>query len=266
MVRAFQIGLAVILLLAAAPQPASAQESDSQLRRQNEQLREENQRLLRELSDMKKRLTALEEEVAQIKRLLAQTPGEPAKAPDAPVIEPAPLPDDPMAAPDALFATLAEAYDSQFGDPQATAGQNVQQRRRAVERWCQDMNRLHRADVMWIVRYERLRETSPSDLVFEIVVLDPATGEAIGGKHAIPIRSREARLLKRFSEDDLLVLHGTFSAAVRCNEDREEPGMFNHPRFIGRYAEFGFDLVIRSIDAYEPPAKGAGEAKTEPGK
>lgn len=252
--RHTHIGILAVLLVLAAIGPASAQESPAQLQRENERLRDENTKLQRELDEALARVAALETEVQRLEQRLA------AAEQATPAAPPPPLPKDPFAAPDAMFEHLRERFNEAFSDYPNEAEQDRNRFQRDVQRWAQQLNRDLAADVEWIIRLDALTQRDGRTYLMRYWVIDPTTMKEIGARYSTSLTEREAKLFTRWGEGDMLLIGGRFGAQIDFDRKRDEPSMFDYPRFIGPYATFGYDLMFRKVIEFVPPGEQDADA------
>jgi hypothetical protein len=233
-----------------------AQESPSQLQRENERLRDENTKLQRELEEALARVAALEAEVRRLEQQLA------AAEEATPAAPPPPLPEDPFAAPDAMFAHVRERYEEAFRDYPNEAEQDRNRYQRDVQRWSQQINRDLVADVEWLIRLDALTQRDGRTYLMRYWVIDPTTKKEIGARYSTSLTEREAKLFTRWGEGDMLLIGARFGAELDFDSKRAEPSMFDYPRFVGPYATFGYELVFRKVIEFVPPADAESDAST----
>jgi hypothetical protein len=266
----FRIG--TLLLLAALattalPRPAVGQESQSDLRRENQRLLARVTDLERELAAAQEELKVLRAELAALRQQLAAPGGAPA-APPAPADQPVTIDESkPDASPRALLKAIKADYQEttkdlelgqDTGDPKRVAYL------RTLQRWAGKANRTYRMPIQWHVRIVSSAVPVGRGYLLRLQAVDPKTEVELGDPFdaVLPrsVASRLQEMEQRRGLDDVLLLKGVIAPRVVINEEREVVGAFDNPRFIGPYAEFGFDVQTQTIvlapDAAEEEAAG----------
>ena len=231
-----------------AARPAAAQQSPNDLRRENQRLRTQVGDLERELQAAEDRIDQLQRDIAELHRLLQATRSRgPATAPAEKVTIDESVP---HASPRALFRAIVDSYRQELHDRDLASDDYVQKRAvylRAIDRWANRVNREMRAPIEWHVR---LVEDEPvrSLYVRRMMAVDPKTHVELGNSFGVLLpRGLARRIDEQVQRGDVLVLKGALSPRVRLNQERAERGVFDKPRFIGPFAEFGFTVDVTSL-------------------
>lgn len=160
------------------------------------------------------------------------------------------LPATPLAGPDALFAALQRDYRRAFAEPGP-----IDQRRVDVGRWCQRIATEMRGRVEWLVALDELvlpteptGSPAPRAPTVRVQVLDAGTLAPVGLPFVAELPERLVPLVVRSTARGAVWRADVdFAAAPAHNPTRASAGAFDHPRFIGPFAEFGFALTWRSL-------------------
>lgn len=259
--------VAVVTVLFVPPRTASAQAEQSlnEVKQENNRLREQVADLDARLAEAQRRISRLEETIRALRRQLAgselqraTSPAEDPASPGAPAesdpeSEPSqPLSADAFAAPDAMHAALVRDYAQAFdGKPRQTA-READRYVQDVRRWARQAGLERRKQVDWVVRVLNITPASGRETEFVLEVIDPQSNLAIGSPFKIAFGGPIASRLQARPDQDLWLISGVFAAAPAVNPARAEPGLFNVPRFIGPYAEFGFSFSPKSIRPLNP--------------
>ncbi|GIK19025.1 MAG: hypothetical protein DYG93_01080 [Leptolyngbya sp. PLA2] len=225
-----------VLAQDAAPQPAAP----DALRAENDSLRAEVQRLRAALDEALRRLAAAEAALARLGAPLGTTTEdtEPA-AVDAPA--------DPLASPVSMLVELRRRYERDL----AGAPSDAAARRAAVAAWCRSIRAELKGRREWLVTIAPVEEpgVSPSRPEAMVRIYDEALLRPIGEAVRVRIPARHAAQVRGRPDQRLWTLTANVAAAPRFEERRETEGVFNHPPFIGPYAEFAFELEWVSLTA-----------------
>ena len=240
-----RFGLVIAALLlggGVAARPAAAQQSPNDLRRENQSLRTQ-------VRDLERELQAAKDRIAELNRLLQATRSRgPATAPAVGKVT---IDESvPHASPRALFRAIVDSYRQELHDRDLASDDHLQRRAiylRAINRWANRVNREMRAPIEWHVR---LVEDEPvrSPYVRRMVAIDPKTHVELGNSFGVLLpRGLARRIDEQVQRGDVLVLKGALSPRVRLNQERADRGVFDKPRFIGPFAEFGFTVDVTSL-------------------
>ncbi len=245
-----RLGLVIAALCLAgglAARPASAQ-SPNDLRRENQRLRTRVGDLERELRAARDRIEKLERDIAHLQRLLA---GVPTRAPSTAPVEQVTIDESvPHASPRALLRAIIDSYRQELHDRDLASDDYIQKRAiylRAISRWASRVNREMRAPIEWHVR---LVDDQPVRALYvrRLMAVDPKTHAELGDSFEVVLPKGLARRIdEQVHRGDVLVLKGALAPRVRLNEVRERRGVFDKPRFIGPFAEFGFTIDVGSL-------------------
>ncbi len=153
------------------------------------------------------------------------------------------LPATPLASPDALFAALVRDYRRTFAESAP-----AQERRSAVAAWIESMRETMSGRVVWLVAIDELetpRQQAPS---VRVRVLDAATLAPLGAPFRAEIPQRFVAAIERQNTAwAVWEMEADYAAKPTLNPERTTIGAFDHPRFIGPFAEFGDDLHWRTL-------------------
>lgn len=248
----FSTVLALALALMALASPgAAAQNSDSAaaLRRENDQLRERVSQLEARIKQLERDNESLKVEVARLRAAgtptKPATPGAPGTVPVTTDVLPAEG-QEPLASPDALFGALVAHYTTHFADrsfDDTTRSQQIQE----VRRWTRDAERAFKGNVEWVIRIDKENLPPSASEPIPFWVIDPASGKLL---HPRPVRSvlpvRIASRILENADTPVWDVRGQLAATPTVNAERAERGMLDFPPFIGPYAEFAYDLTVRT--------------------
>lgn len=238
--------------------PVRAQ-SDSDLRKQNQELTTKVQDLQAELDAANKNIDALKKRIAQLEaQLAARGPGGASSRPGPPPLEQDKVTVDeskPAASPRSLFNAAVESYKKAVGDsPMGKADDKDRiAYMRKLERWKPATERELRLPIEWHVRLIEARP--PNIAIFQTV--DPVTDARLGDTFEVKLpRSVAARLEELVKEGHgdpgVMVLKGTSVVSLNINADRQTPGSFDNPRFVGPFAEFQFGVEPLGVASAKP--------------
>jgi hypothetical protein len=232
--------------------PALAQ-SEGDLRRENQRLRAELEDTQRELEAAKRRIAELEQQVESLRR--GESPPTPKeKRPPKEEGE-----DGPASSPLALFNAVVASYEQAMeGHDVGRSGSRERAAyMRALRTWRSGVNRDFRAPVAWHVRVldEEMRGRI---YALTLLAVDPTTHEQRGDPFEINLPvgvGRRYAQLRARRDVEVFVLRGVVTPHVQIDETRAERGIFDRPRFISPFAEFGF--AIEQIRSFMPVAEDA---------
>jgi len=278
----------VLLIIAAAAiampaPPAFAQQSPSELRRENERLRTTADAMTKELEALRAEVAKLRAENA---RLIKQLAAARTAGPTGTATRPEPVSVDESkadASPRGLFNVVVNGYRDTTAELFIGNDVNDQARivyERRVDRWVRRVNRELKKPIEWHVRIDDPTNPLPQPHKLRLVAVDPKTDVRLGDPFDVgvtrAVMSRLKEMEKRRELAGVLMLRGVLRPMIRFNRDRFSEGTFNKPPFIGPFAEFGFivdatSLVPRSkkteradkeaADAGSPDAAAQGESR-----
>lgn len=219
------------------------------LAKENEELKAKIAKVEAERDGLAKRVTELRGEVDKLRKELAKVTrggGGTGSAPSAGGAGGG-AGGDPMASPDALFAALKKEYDEKFGSMPRQSRPDLMRYQREVAVWTRAGQRDHRGAVEWTIRVVDPARANEKPGVLAFVVVDPVSKAPISGEATVLLPSRWVKEIATVGKDEVLNISATMSAKPIYNAQREEVGATDAPRFIGPFAEFGFDLAITKI-------------------
>jgi hypothetical protein len=204
--------------------------------------------------EYKKKIEELEKKVAdlqnRVKELMHQNDelrkaagtgggGGSSKPADRPAASSAPL-----SSPQAMFDALVKDYDSRFAAMPKESQTEQNRLMEAVRGWTREQARSMRGPAEWNIEVIDTRNP-PGARAVEVTmqVLDRG-GKPIGGPETVPIQLRFA---KDMAKGKKYTSKATASAKPEYNAKRPAKGPKDEPRFIGAYAEFGFDLEVAEV-------------------
>lgn len=244
----------------------AAGQSDRELREENARLRAQVAEQAAELEAARARIAELEARIAELEGRSDEERGEPGRSParaseQDEYVEPEPAWVDesvPDASPRALLRALIDNYDetmAEFDDSNDLTGRDETRYVRTVEHWAARANREFRAPIEWYVVLVEAAVGGDWNRV-KLQAVDPANRVELGDPFVVELSNLQLRKLVRLEDRgqiDLMLLRGAVHPDVTVNLDRFEPGPFNNPPFIGRYAEFNYAVDVRSLVPAEPP-------------
>ena len=239
--------------------PSFAQESDSDLRRQNQQLTTEVQDLQKRLEAAEQRNRELEERIAQLEQQLTARRTSPATSTLPPLEEEEVSIDEsvPNASPRALFKELVKSYEKSLAELDMGLNDERVQRGflKQAESWRSRVNREYRSPIEWHVYAIDARQGANRERIVTFIAVDPKTDARLGDAFDVVLSQslvdRMANLETR-GELGLLVLRGTLTPDVRINPARFDRGTFDNPPFIGPFAEYFFRIDATSVKLVRP--------------
>ncbi|MDZ4829825.1 MAG: hypothetical protein SGJ09_06460 [Phycisphaerae bacterium] len=160
---------------------------------------------------------------------------------------------------DASFLRFArESYATEFPPKE---GEAAAARQRRLEHWAAAITREWRKPIHWLLWHGK-SEIRGDTLVIQVVGIDEATGGAIGNEFELVLDAKQARRyterLGRTAPPERWMLQAVFVPKFVVNMQRQEPGVFDKPPFIGPGIEMRSDLVVESFT----PAKAPVPEKT----
>ncbi len=158
---------------------------------------------------------------------------------------------DATASPDGLFGALKKEYEEKFGSMARQTRPDLMKYQREVAGWTRAAQREHRGPVEWTIRVVDPARANERPGVLVFVVVDPVSKAAISGEATALLPSRWVKDVATVGKDEALKVSAILSAQPIYNAQREEAGATDAPRFIGPYAEFGFELAITKIGAWK---------------
>ncbi len=242
--------LAAGFLLSLVPAPAGAQ-GPANLAQENEELKERVASLENQLAQARQRISALNDEIATLRKQLAAggrpaAGGSPGAAPGA---APGGVPADPMGSPESLFNTLSASYNQNFGGEPYETRADQNRLRRSVSTWVRDMQREHRGNVRWRIRILDTSQAGDRGGPVRFQVVDATGSVNIGPESEVVFPSRIARDISSATPDEVWILQGRMSAMPSVNRTRiEEDDDPEGGRYLGPFADFGYELAIESIE------------------
>jgi hypothetical protein len=268
--RMFSLLCVAIAICATGLSPrASAQPeaSTNDLRRENDQLRERVAQLQAQVAERNKRIKELEDRVKELEKGGAPaTPTTPpasppaTKAPDAtppatpsgPVAAP---PEDAFASPESMFTVLSNEYAEAVGSLPRESEADIKRYLREVSKWAKAAERKHRGNIDWVILVQKVTEEAGRTTI-EYRVLDPGSGLPYGTSPSqLSLTGRLAKQLTDQPNQKTWKLTGSVAAKPAVNPDRAEPTLFNVPKLIGPFAEFGFDVTVNALTPILAPGR-----------
>lgn len=266
--RTWMVLIAMLLPVAGA----FGQASPAELRRQTERLQGELERARAELARVKDdlhraelerdalsaRLKHAEEENDRLRRQVGVI-REPSVAPGR-----APTPTDPLASPLSMLLELQKRYDQELTSIPAESPEQLARFQRAAREWCDKMPDEVRGTSEWLVSFSEAEQLSATEFRTLLTVYDERTMLPIGEPMLVVVPQRHFKRVKARPD----VEHWRASLLVRgepvFNEQRESPGIFNVPYFVGRMVEFGIGFEWRRLLPIEPSPVGDPDAAEAP--
>jgi len=247
-----------------APARAQDDQSTAILQRENDLLRERVAQLESQLAHSRKRITDLEKQVAELQARVAAPPAAPstdggsgAAPPDEqPMPVYAEIPADPMAGPDSLFLALKADYETRFKNMSFDSDADRKRYIAEVGAWARQAPRALRGSFDWLIEVVQPIVEEREEATIEFRVIDPSSGNPCSDRfYTMKIPGRMARPISVMRDRRLWVVKGTLAAKPGVNASRQDVGAFDTPRFIGPFAEFGFEVTPRSVQPYEAEQK-----------
>lgn len=202
----------------------------------------------KQLDSAQNRIRELNAENDRLRRQLSEaTQGAPGTS--APPAGAAPVPEEPLSSPEALMRALVKSYERNLtGKPRDTRHE-LSRYHGEVRDWVRDVAREIRGPFAWNIVVQSVATpsaaSSAADVTFTVVGPD---GKGLGAPVTTSFPVRFAKQLAQAAPQSMWKVVGTGGARPNFNEKRAEPGATNDPPLIGPFAEFGFDLQIRSVD------------------
>lgn len=261
---------AAFITLAAAVSARAQTPAPDDARRQVEQLSAQVRDLTVRLAEAQRQIELLEADRAELLASLREAKAalEAARSVGGVPLIPrqAPTPRDPYASPASMRAELIRRYLAEVASlPTADATDPAQreEHQRSVDRWCRLSARLLRGRATWTIILDDLRPAEDGrpreEWTARVTVVDDATRLPIGESFRSSLPSRLAQRVAREArqrtdpEPRLWRATVTLSAEPAFNARRVEPGPWDTPPFIGRYAEFRYTVEWHAIAPADAP-------------
>ena len=215
------------------------------------------------IADLEAQLQAAKLRIAELEARLAETQARAAQMPPEagrPVAS-----GDETLSPQHLLNQLKAEFTEAFPGPTPSEERGRRQHLRALAQWANRINRDHRERIDWVCRIESRDLIDADEAYLDLLVVDPATGEAVGSRFVIEWPRRLRAPLARFEDGTLIRLRGLLEPEVRTNESRAEPGAFDIPPLLGPYVEFRFTLQVTAVGAAEKQPSDGGPVPMQPG-
>ena len=161
-----------------------------------------------------------------------------------------------------MQASYAEAMkDMEIGDPDTAEGYKLRTvYLRDLGRWARRVNREMKSPIVWRVRIERFSGQASGTGKLQLQAVDPETLVNLGDPFTVALSRpilRRLRQLDQRQDLDVLVLRGVLMPRLAVNPDRANEGLFDNPRFIGPFAEFGMLVEPSNLTPYVEPQDSA---------
>lgn len=272
----------LIVLGCVAPALAQPEQTPAEMRTEIDLLRQRVAQLEAQLEAAVARHEQLAQENAALRKQLAERPEaveEPARTATGASLEvPTDLrlelevtPETWSASPDSLFNELRRDYDRVMKDIARESRSDQQRYYALVGKWVPEAERTHRDDVVWTVRVTRVLERPDRAGDVTVQVVNPETGRAWGDPFTMMLPRSFREQLEESPDRHYWELAGTLTATPNLNREREAPGFFLHPLFIGPFAEFEYEFRTRelkavSLDEAAPPSDEGESASGDKGE
>lgn len=275
--RSLCLGL-LALVLCAPMALGQAEASANDLRREVDELRQRVAQLQAQVAEKNRQIKQLEDEIKQLKASGAtpaapgtqpatpqgkppatgtpSTPATQAPGTQAPPANTAAVPTEPLAAPEALFNSLAKDYQDALGTLPQDSDADRRRYHREVTNWARNTERKVRGDINWLITITDIYEEHGQSTI-DFHTLDPVSGLPYStAKSQIVVPTRTIKALLDKPDQRVWKLTGKLIAKPTFNAERADAGMFDSPKLIGPYAEFGMDVNIQTLTpAVAPTAK-----------
>lgn len=264
------------LALLAEGAHAQPEQTPAEMRREIDLLRQRVAQLEAQLESAVERADRLESENRELRRQLAaaqetnsrEGSGERVESLEVPIdkpLEKGDLPEAWESSPESLFAALQASYERAMRGASRESRADEERYLARVGRWVREAEREFRGDVEWTVRVTRVLERPDHGGDVMMQVVDPGTGRAWGEAFTMVMPRAYRELLDEAPGRNYWIVSGTLTATPRVNRERDEPGFFLHPLFIGAFAEFDYAFKVRRmIPTTLEPAEGEGPASAPP--
>jgi len=242
--------MSVVDSTSAVPIGQDSGESQSSETQEPEFTQEEFEALQERVRELENELEAAHRRIEQLE---AQLNSQETLIPE--VIDPDPLvlsDDQPLASIDALFAVACDHYVQEMSEYSLDG--DARERRTAIghlRQWILRDEKKYRQRIEWTCETVRHEELSTGENHLILIVRDAETGARWSEPFDLIVPARLNNRLKAVNLNKPIVVKGIFSLDLILNEDRYEKGTFDEPRFVGRYVEFDYKMVVRSISQAE---------------
>lgn len=252
---------------ARAPAQAQPSPEEIRLRREVADLRDQLARAEERIRRLEEERTLLLGELRQLREQRVGRAGGDAADEPRPTREPrAEVPQDPYAAPAALLRALRERYEQEFASVPHDTQPAIEAYRRDVQKWIEQVRREMRSRTTWLVRFGDLRQEGRDRLV-TAQVIDEQSGLPIGEPFTTSIDSSTAMKLERGMERfDRWKATVILAADPKFNPERADPGVFEHPPFVGRYVDFGISIDWRYVNGERTREEAEAATGERPGR
>jgi hypothetical protein len=248
------LALTAALALCAAPRASAQPErSPNELRVENDMLKDRIAELESQLEQARRRIEMLERTIATLRQRRGSGDDAGSDAADAGSNDStdgpprAEVPAEPFASPASMRAHLEREYAKTMGDKPFADQRDRQTYLRELRGWARSAAQQGRGPVQWTVRVLSSEQIRPGTVEFMLEVVDPASALAIGEAFNLSITGRNGVRLQEGGPDDMWILDAIMQTDVNVNPERESGGTEGAPTLIGPFAEFSFNLVVRTV-------------------
>jgi len=252
--------------------PAWGQTSPAELRRHAESLQAELDHAKAALARAQDEVARLEQERDSLKARLEHAEAENERllrqvgAIREPTLPPgrAPTPTDPFASPLSLLLELQKRYDQQLAILPTETPEQEAAFETAAKEWCAAMPKELRGEGEWVVRFDEPRRLDAAWHEARVTVYDERTMLPIGEPFVARIPTRQLKRVLAQPEIEHWRASVFVHAEPSFNAERESPGVFNVPYFVGRMVEFGIGVEWRRLLPIVPAPVGDPNAAEAP--
>lgn len=248
----------IVVIAIAGTALAQPEQTPAELRTEIDLLKQRVAQLEAQLEAAAERADGLAAENRELRRRLAQRPvttGDEKAADDQESLEvpidealgEEALPEAWERSPESLFRALQKSYAETMEGVARESRSDEQRYFALVGKWARDAERRYRGDVEWTVRVTRVleRPDRAGDVMMQVV--NPETGLAWGEPFTMVLARAHRELLKSAPGRNYWRMAGTLTAKPHVNRERDAPGFFLHPLFIGAFAEFEYEFKVRGM-------------------
>lgn len=225
-----------------APGQLPAQPPSAPASKTEEEYKKKIEDLEKKVSDLQNRVKELMHQNDELRKAAGTGGGA-----SRPVERPAPGASSPLTSPIAMFDALVKDYDAKFAAMPKESQTEVNRLMEAVRAWTREQTRSMRGPGEWTVEVIKANNITGARAAEVTVQVYDRVGNAIGGQDTIPIQMRFA---KDMVQGKKYTIKATIAAKPQYNPKRTARGANDEPRFIGPYAEFGFELEIAEVKEF----------------
>ena len=247
--------------------PAFSQDA---VREENAILQRENEQLRRQVQELQDELAEANERIARLERMIERLQGTPSASDEAAQQDEVTIDESkPNASPRAHFNAVVASHDKAMGDMEMSRPNSRQRTAylRALDKWVAAANREFKLPIEWHVRFvDDMLINRDGSAKVTVVAVDPKTDAQLGDPFDVVLDDTIVRRILPVQERgdlDKMKLDALLVPTITLNLNRPERGAFDRPRFVGPYAEYVMDVLVRSLVPVEPPKEAPAKREAQ---